>query len=118
VTSKLVPLFWLSLIAAVPIAFLAPPGTLRWIAIGWLGAIGLLASLANWFILAAVVLRKRNGASMVPLIGGLLLGLAIAAIPLKGIRIFAALGLLFDPFVVASVWPFHRERSDKASPGE
>lgn len=38
---KLVPVFWLSLLGAEVAGFVAPPGTSRWIAIGYVGLVGL-----------------------------------------------------------------------------
>ena len=110
---RLVPVFWCSLVASVPAAFFASPGMLRWGAIGWLGLVGLLFSLANWGILLALVLRKKSG-SFVPALGGLLLCLAVGAIPVTRLRLWAPVGFLVDPFgpamVVAFLWSLGRSR--------
>ncbi len=115
-----VRLFWLSIVGALPAAFFAS-GYLRWMAIGLVGAIGLLLALANWATLAIVVMKKRNSSSMVPPIGGLLLCIAIAAIPRPGIRGYAPLGLLFDPWLPAMglalvvwIWRKMRRRAEDA----
>lgn len=100
---KLVPVFWLSLLGAVVAGFVAPPGTSRWIAIGYVGLVGLFVSLANWAIIIAVAFRKRSS-SMAPLLGGLLLSLAIGAIPVTSVRVYALLGFVIDPWMPAMAW--------------
>jgi len=99
VGDKLVQLFWLSLLLAVPLAFVAP-SSLRWQAIVWLGLVGCLFSFANWAILVAQALRKSS-ASMVPAVGAVLLVLAIAAVPVPCVRRWAAVGLIADPWIFA-----------------
>jgi len=100
VSERLVRFFWVSLVAAVPFAFFVSPGFVRWIAIGWLGLTGALFSLANWLIIVSVLLRKGSS-SMAPPVGGVLVCLAIGAVPLFEVRRFAPLGLVIDPWFPA-----------------
>lgn len=94
--------FWLSLLLAVPLAFLVQPSAVRWTSIIWLGAVGALFSLANWAILVMVACRKST-VSMVPPIGAVLVALAIAAVPETSIRRWAGLALIADPWILAMV---------------
>ncbi len=84
-------LFWLALLAALVGGFVAPPGALRWSCIGFVAVFGLWVAAAN----ASVVMRGQG--SMVPIVGGLLLTLAIAAVPYASVRWWAGVGLTLDP---------------------
>lgn len=91
-----------SLFLALPLAFLVRPSVVRWTSIIWLGAVGALFSLANWAILLMVV-RRKSTSSMAPLMGGILVALAIAAVPDAQVRRWAGLALITDPWILAMV---------------
>ena len=89
----LVGLFWLTLLAALIGGFVAPQGALRWSCIGFVAVSGLWVAAAN----ASVLVRGQG--SMVPIVGGLLLTLAVAAVPYASVRWWAGVGLILDPWL-------------------
>ena len=101
-------MFWLTTVVAAPVAFLAQPGLVRWAAIGWLALIGVTCALGNWFTIAAWVTRRRSG-SMIPLLGTLVLGAALAAVPTNVVGRRMMLGVLLDPWpLTIALWPITR----------
>jgi hypothetical protein len=100
---KLTSLFWLALLAALAVAFVADPGVLRSCAVLWVGAIGLLFALGNWLCLVALI-RTRRHVSFVPALGGVLVCLALARAPVGGIGWLLLLALLLDPSIPLTLW--------------
>ena len=97
--------FWIITAVSVPAAFLLEPGIARWLAIGWLGAIGVLVSLSNWAILVRNV-RKSELSSLIPIVGGPLLALALSAFSAGRASRLVTLGGLLDPWLLLMVlWP-------------
>jgi hypothetical protein len=103
---KLARVFWLTTIVAVPVAYLTEPGLWRWVAIAWFGIFGVSVALGNW----AILLRSREGGrhvSLVPLLGGALLLLALGAVPVKLVSRSIIWGCLLDPWLaVLAISPF------------
>lgn len=92
------PLFWSSSFAAVFVAFLLPVGPWRWAAISWLGIVGVSFASVNWALVVRGVLG-RGGGSPVPGLGGVLLGISVAAVPVDPLRWWAPAMLALDPWV-------------------
>jgi hypothetical protein len=100
--------FWLTMVVAVPLAFLPHPGLVRWAAIGWLALIGVMCALGNWVMIAACVTGRRSG-SMIPLLGTLFLGATVAAVPANVVGRWIIWGLFLDPWSCAiALWPIAR----------
>jgi hypothetical protein len=105
---KVTKIFWLTTVAAVPLAFLVPLGPVRWAAISWLALLGVICAISNWVTIAAYFVRRRRG-STIPLLGGLCMGAALAAVPTRMIGHWIIWGALLDPWpIVFAVWPLAR----------
>lgn len=94
---RLTGLFWLTLLAALPVALATAPGLLHSMAIGWLAMVGTLFSFGNWLCLVAIV-RTRQHVSFVPFVGGVLLALAGFA---AGFGWRALVGMALDASIFA-----------------
>jgi hypothetical protein len=97
--------FWMTTLLSIPAAYLLEAGIARWLALGWLGVIGALVSLSNW---AVLVRNARNGrsSSFVPILGGPLLALALAAFSVGRTTRLVTLGALLDPWLALMIlWP-------------
>jgi hypothetical protein len=64
--------------------------------------VGTLLAVGNWGCVV-VLIRGKRAPSLAPLLGGLFLLLAIAATPISSIRRWAPLGLLIDPWLIATI---------------
>jgi hypothetical protein len=75
-----------------------------WLAIGWLGLVGVMSALTNWAAIAAPLLGYRP-TSMIPPIGALSLAVALVAVPTNLIGRTIVWGALFDPWLaVSALW--------------
>jgi hypothetical protein len=99
------PVFWIITAVSIPAAFLLEPGIAKWLAIGWLGVIGALVSFSNWAILVWNA-RKRRSSSLIPILGGPLLAVALAAFSAGRTSRLVILGCLLDPWLLLMLlWP-------------
>src|SRR4051812_23753683 len=90
--------FWAVTAVAVPSGFLFGPGSARWAAIAWLGAVGVLVSLSNWVLLYGN-LRHGKRSSLIPILGGPLLALSLGAFSIERSSHLIILGGLLDPYL-------------------
>ncbi len=97
--------FWLTLATAVAGAFALPPGPPRWV------CIAIVALAGAWFagVNAAIVIR-RSSASLIPIVGGLLLALSVAAVPIASVRWWAFAAVLLDPWPILMLYVLVAER--------
>jgi hypothetical protein len=106
-------LIWFGLITLAIAGFVDALGPLRWVPIGALALMGGFIAFVNWTIVLAEI-RGRRAPSMVPLLGGLLLLLAMLAAPIGWIHRWAPVALLVDPFLAAQLlqlgWLNRRQR--------
>ena len=96
-------LIWFGLIILVIGGFVDALGPLRWVPIGALALMGGFIAFVNWTIVWAEI-RGREAPSMVPLLGGLLLLLAMLASPIGWTHRCAPVALLVDPFLAAQLF--------------
>ena len=97
--------FWLTVATATAGAFALPPGSVRWVCIGIVALAGALFAAAN----AAIVIRRKR-ASLIPIFGGLLLALSVAAIPIASVRWWALTAVLLDPWLALTLYVLVAER--------
>jgi hypothetical protein len=98
-------LFWIATLAAVPSAFIVSFGPARWIAIGWLGLLGAAVTISH-LAMAGRLVRGGRAPSMVPLLGGPLLGTALGGISVGTGKHWLVLVALLDPWLILMIaWP-------------
>ena len=95
--------FWLLTLASTVLAFAVPAGTLHVAAASWLLCVGTLFSALNW---SCMIPRQERRPSMIPLFGGLLLGLSAWTMPWPGHTPWRLTSILCDPWYLVWVcWP-------------
>lgn len=100
-------IFWLALLGAVGCAFGLPPGVARW------GCIGFVAIAGALFLSTNVAVLIRGNGSMVPILGGALLAVAVAAVPSSSIRWWALAALVLDPWLPLTLYALVFVRAPK-----
>jgi hypothetical protein len=78
------------------------PTPYRWAPIAWLALVGALFAVANWACIA-IFARRGRAPSMFPLLGNSVLVLAGLAVPIESFHRWAPVGLLADPWLVATL---------------
>jgi hypothetical protein len=95
-TDILTKAFWTLIALAMIVALLVRDVSLRWFAVLILAVVGSVFVAVNWAILIQYLISRRH-ASTIPVIGGLLLAIAVARSPNPSIQIWFWLPPLLDP---------------------
>lgn len=75
----------------------------RWGVSVLLLAIATLALVANWSLVLAVIVTKRSGVSMLPVVGGVFGMLGLVVLPVKGSAAWAWAPLVLDPSGIPAI---------------
>ncbi len=78
-----------------------------WVIGGIIGLCGLFITVMNWLVFVNNAILRRPWTSAVPIIGGILIGISMALLPINGLWKWAWIGLVIDwgglPIVIWSL---------------
>ena len=102
-------IFWALVVGSVILVWAMGPMPARWAPVAVLLAVGTIFSALNWCIVYSNT-QKETRSSLIPLLGGILLGMGISRAPAVAIAGWWPVALIADPTPLLFAWHFASRR--------